>query len=99
MAELEQARLHLQGLIVERESHRSFLENAAAEAAGVREDSRRLQAQAREASDAVSGSEQRLEAARRYAMQLLTQAGHARNQTMHAEESLTALEQDAERLA
>ncbi len=98
-AELEQARLHLQGLIVERESHRSFLENAAAEAAGVREDSRRLQAQAREAADAVSGSEQRLEAARRYAMQLLTQAGHARNQTMHAEESLTALEQDAERLA
>ncbi len=98
-AELEQARLHLQGLIVERESHRSFLENAAAEAAGVREDSRRLQAQAREASEAVGGAEQRLEAARRYAMQLLSQAGHARNQTMHAEESLTALEQDAERLA
>jgi chromosome segregation protein len=32
-------------------------------------------------------------------MQLLTQAGHARNQTMHAEESLSALEQDAERLS
>jgi chromosome segregation protein len=98
-AELEQARLHLQGLIVERESHRSFLETAAAEAAGVREESRLRQAQAREAVEAVSGAEQRLEAARRYAMQLLTQAGHARNQTMHAEESLTALEQDAERLA
>jgi chromosome segregation protein len=98
-AELEQARLHLQGLIVERESHRSFLETAAAEAAGVREESRLRQAQAREAVEAVSGVEQRLEAARRYAMQLLTQAGHARNQTMHAEESLTALEQDAERLA
>src|ERR1700728_3530104 len=67
-AELEQARLHLQGLIVERESHRSFLENAAAEAAGVREDSRRLQTQAREASEAVGGAEQRLEAARHYAM-------------------------------
>src|SRR6204780_3124578 len=98
-AELEQARLHLQGLIVERESHRSFLETAAAEAAGVREDSRRRQEQARNAAEAVTGDEQRLEAARRYAMQLLTQAGHARNQTMHAEESLTALEQDAERLA
>src|SRR5579863_2082037 len=48
-AELEQARLHLQGLIVERESHRSFLETAAAEAAGVREESRLRQAQAREA--------------------------------------------------
>jgi chromosome segregation protein len=98
-AELEQARLHLQGLIVERESHRSFLETAAAEAAGVREESRSRQEQAREAAEAVNGAEQRLEAARRYAMQLLTQAGQARNQTMHAEESLTALEQDAERLA
>jgi chromosome segregation protein len=98
-AELEQARLHLQGLIVERESHRSFLETAAAEAAGVREQSRLCQAQARDAAESANGAEQRLEAARRYAMQLLTQAGHARNQTMHAEESLTALEQDAERLA
>ena len=53
-AELEQARLHLQGLIVERESHRSFLENAAAEAAGVREESRQRQEQAR---DAVRGGQ------------------------------------------
>ena len=97
-AELEQAQIQLQGLIAERESHRSFLETAASEAAGVREDARRRQAQAREAVEAVSGAEQRLEAARRYAMQLLTQAGHARNQTISAEESLAALEQDAERL-
>jgi chromosome segregation protein len=98
-AELEQARLHLQGLVTERESHRLFLETAAAEAAGVREESRQRQEQAREAAEAVNGAEQRLEAARRYAMQLLSQAGHARSQTMHAEESLTALEQDAERLS
>jgi chromosome segregation protein len=98
-AELEQAQLHLQGLVVERESHRLFLETAAAEAAGVGEESRQRQEQARAAVESVNGAEQRLEAARRYAMQLLTQAGHARNQTMHAEESLAALEQDAERLA
>jgi len=98
-AELDQAKLHLQGLVAERESHRSFLETAAAEAAAVRESSRTRQAQARDAADAVNGSEQQLEGARRYALQLLTQAGHARNQTMHAEESLSALEQDAERLA
>src|ERR1700677_4312129 len=97
-AELEQARLHLQGLVVERDSHRSFLETAAAEAEGVREQSKMRQSQARDAAAAVNGAEQQLEAARRYAMQLLTQAGHARNQTMHAEESLAALEQDAERL-
>src|SRR6202453_4276649 len=81
-AELEQARVHLQGLVVERESHRSFLETAAAEAAGVREQSRLCQAQARDAAESANGAEQRLEAARRYAMQLLSQAGHARNQTM-----------------
>jgi len=98
-AELEQARLHLQGLVVERESHRLFLQTAATEAAGVREESRQRQEQARDAAEAVNGAEQRLEAARRYAMQLLTQAGHARNQTMQAEESLAALEQDADRLA
>jgi chromosome segregation protein len=98
-AELEQARLHLQGLIVERESHRSFLETAASEAASVREESSLRQEQAREAAGAVNGAEQRLETARRYAMQLLTQAGHARNQTINAEESLAALEQDAERLS
>jgi chromosome segregation protein len=98
-AELEQAKLHLQGLVVERESHRNFLETAATESAGVREECGLLQAKAREAVGAVGGAEQRLEAARRYAMQLLTQASHARNQTIHAEESLTSLEQDAERLA
>jgi chromosome segregation protein len=80
-AELEQARLHLQGLVVERESHRLFLETAAAEAAGVREESRQRQEQARDAAETVNGAEQRLEAARRYAMQLLTQAGHARNRS------------------
>jgi chromosome segregation protein len=98
-AELEQARLHLQGLVQERESHRSFLETAASEAAGVREESRLRQQQAREAAGAVQNAEQSLEGARRYAMQLLTQAGHARNQTVQAEESLTALQQDAERLS
>jgi chromosome segregation protein len=97
-AELDQAKLHLQGLVVERESHRSFLETAAAEAAAVRESSRARQAQAREAAEAVHSAEQRLESARRYAMQLLTQAGQARNHTMQAEESLSALERDAERL-
>ncbi len=98
-AELEQARLHLQGLVVERESHRSFLETAAAEATGVREESRRLQQQAGQAANAVTSAEQQLESARRYTMQLLTQAGQARSQTMSAEESLNSLEQDAERLA
>jgi len=55
-AELEQARLHLQGLVVERESHRLFLETAAAEAAGVRDESRQRQEQARDAAEAVNCS-------------------------------------------
>jgi len=65
--------------------------NGAAEAAAVGEESRQRQQQARAAVESVNGAEQRLESARRYAMQLLTEAGHARNQTLHAEESLAAL--------
>ena len=97
-AEIEQSQSQLQGLVAERESHRQFMETAAAEAAGVREETRRLEVQAREAAAAVGSAEQQLESARRYASQLLNQAGHARNQTISAEESLASLEQDAERL-
>jgi chromosome segregation protein len=98
-AELEQSRQHLGSLTAERESHRSFLETAAAEAAAFSEETKLRQGLAREAVQAVSAAEQELEATRRHAISLLTQVGNARSQVQHAEDSLTALEQDAERLA
>jgi chromosome segregation protein len=98
-AELEQSRQHLGSLAAERESHQSFLESAAAEAAAFSEEARLRQSLAREAVQAVSAAEQGLEATRRHAISLLTEVGNARSQVQHAEDSLTALERDAERLA
>ena len=69
--------------------HRLFLENAAAEAAGVREESRQRQEQARDASEAVNGAE-RPEAARATPCSCSPRPAHARNQTMHAEGRFTA---------
>jgi chromosome segregation protein len=98
-AELGQAKQHLDGLTAEREGQKKFLETAAAEAAGFRDQAQRKQQQVRDAAQAVGAVEQRLEAARRQAMQLLQQAGQARNATAQAEESLAALEREASRLA
>ncbi len=98
-AELAQSRQQLQGITAERESHRTFLETAAGEAAAFREEAKHRQQQAGNAVQAVTEAEQRQEIARRHAGGLLTQVGNAANQILHAEESLAALEQDAERLA
>jgi chromosome segregation protein len=99
MAEREQSRQQLDGLTLEREQHRSFLATAASEAAAFREEAQARQAEARQAASDVAATEQRVEAARRQAMHLLSLTGQARNQTAQAEESLAALERDAERLA
>ena len=98
-AELEQARTHLGNLTAEREQQKTFLETAAAEAAKFREQVQAKQVQAREAVAAVSAAEQKAEAGRRQAMQLLSQLGQVRNQATQGEESLAALERDADRLA
>ena len=98
-AELEQAKTHLGNLTTERDQQKTFLETAAAEAAGFREQVQAKQAQARDAVAAVSAAEQKAEGARRLAMQLLSQLGQVRNQATQGEESLAALERDADRLA
>ena len=98
-AELEQARHHLDGLTAEREAQRTFLETAAAEAEGFRQQAHLKQQQVRDTAQAVGFAEQKLEAGRRQAIQLLQQAAEARNQTAQAEESLAALEREATRLA
>ena len=56
------------------------------------------QQEARTAAEEVFTAERELEASRRHAMHLLTLAGNARNHTAQGEESLAALEREAERL-
>jgi chromosome segregation protein len=96
--ELEQTQAQLSGIEEERAQQRSFLETAASEARAFHQRVEARQQEARTASEEVHGAERELEASRRHAMHLLTLAGNARNSTAQAEESLAALEREAERL-
>ena len=97
-AELEQTRTQLAGIAEERAQQRSFLESAAGEAREFRQKVEARQQEARTAAEDVFRAERELETGRRHAMHLLTLAGNARNFTAQAEESLAALEREAERL-
>ncbi len=97
-AELEQTRTQLSGIAEERAQQHSFLETAAGEARAFHQKVEARQQEARTAAEEVFSAERQLEANRRHAMHLLTQAGQARNSTAQAEESLAALEREAERL-
>ena len=96
--ELEQTRTQLGGIAEERAQQRSFLESAAGEAREFRQKVEARQQDARAAAEEVFNAERQLESGRRHAMQLLTLAGNARNHTAQGEESLAALEREAERL-
>jgi chromosome segregation protein len=97
-AELEATRTQLEGIAEERGQQRAFLETAAGEAKAFRQKVEARQQEARTAADEVFKAERQLEASRRHAMHLLTMAGNARNHTAQGEESLAALEREAERL-
>ena len=97
-AELEATRVQLAGIAEERTQQRSFLESAAGEAKAFRQQVETRQSEARTAAEEVFSAERQLESSRRHAMHLLTLAGNARSHTSQAEESLAALEREAERL-
>ena len=97
-AEIEQTRTQLAGIVEERAQQHSFLQTAAEEAHAFHQKVSARQQEARAAADEVFNAERELEANRRRAMHLLTLAGNARNSTAQAEESLAALEREAERL-
>jgi len=97
-AELEQTRTQLSGIAEERAQQHAFLETAAGEAKAFRQQVEARQQEARTAAEEVFAAERELEASRRHAMHLLTLSGNARNHTAQGEESLAALEREAERL-
>jgi chromosome segregation protein len=96
--ELEQTRTQLGAIVEERAQQHTFLETAAGEARAFHQKVEAHQQEARIAADAVFAAERQLETNRRHAMHLLTLAGNARNHTAQGEESLAALEREAERL-
>jgi chromosome segregation protein len=97
-AELDQTRTQLAGIAEERAQQKAFLETAAGEARAFHQRVEAQQAEARKASEEVLSAERTMETTRRHVMHLLTLAGNARNSTAQAEESLAALEREAERL-
>ncbi len=97
-AELEATRTQLGAIAEERAQQHSFLETAAGEAREFHQKVEARQTEARTAAEEVFSAERQLEASRRNAMHLLTLAGNARNHTAQGEESLAALEREAERL-
>ena len=96
--ELEQTRAQLHTIAEERSQQQTFLQTAADEARAFHQQVEVRQQEARTATEEVFSAERDLEANRRHAMHLLTLAGNARNSTAQAEESLAALEREAERL-
>jgi chromosome segregation protein len=96
--ELETTKTQLGTIAEERQQQKAFLETAAGEAHAFHEKVQVRQHEARAASEEVFNAERQLESHRRHAMHLLTLAGNARNSTAQAEESLAALEREAERL-
>ncbi len=96
--ELEQMRAQMAGIEEERAQQRSFLETAAGEAHEFHAKVELRQQEARTAAEEVFGAERDLEAGRRHTMHLVTQTGNARNFIAQGEESLAALEREAERL-
>ena len=97
-AELEATQTQLGGIGEEKAQQRLFLETAAGEAKAFRQKVEARQQEARTAAEEVFSVERQLETSRRHAMHLLTLAGNARNHTALGEESLAALEREAERL-
>ena len=97
-AELEQTQSQLGGIAEERAQQHSFLETAAGEARAFRQKVEARQQEARGAAEEVFNAERQLESSRRHAIHLLTMAGNARNSTAQGEESLAALEREADRL-
>ena len=97
-AELEVTKTQLGGIAEERAQQHAFLQTAAEEARTFRQQVEASQQEARTAAEEVFTAERNLETTRRHAMHLLTLAGNARNHTAQAEESLAALEREAERL-
>jgi chromosome segregation protein len=96
--ELEVTRSQLTGIAEERAQQHAFLETAAGEARAFRQKVEASQQEARAAAEEVYTAERQLETTRRHVMHLLTLAGNARNHMAQAEESLAALEREAERL-
>ncbi len=97
-AELERAQAQLLSLLEEVQANRRFAESAASEVAAAQHDWQMQQQFSQDAATALSDLERQQEARRHNVMEAMASASQVRNQIIQAEEHMTALEREAQRL-
>jgi chromosome segregation protein len=97
-AELERAQAQLVSLNEETQANRRFAETAASEVATAQHEWRALQQTSQEAATALADLERQQEARRHNVMEVMASASQVRNQIIQAEEHITALEREGQRL-
>ena len=96
--ELERGQTHLLSLLEEVQSSRRFVECAASEVATAQHEHQSLQQASHQAATALSDLERQQEARRHNVMEVMASASQVRNQIIQAEEHITALERESQRL-
>src|SRR5579864_1120152 len=97
-AELEREQSHLQSLASELEVNRQFAESAASEVAAAQHEFQMRQSDAQAAVTALAEAENRQEGRRKTSLEVLSSASQVRNQIIHAEGQVAALDRESQRL-
>ena len=97
-AELERAQARQTSLTTELETNRHLSESAASEVAAAQHEARLRQQEAQSVSTSVADLERQQEARRQSVLEAMSSAAHARNQIIQTEESMAALDREAQRL-
>ncbi|MGH9566723.1 MAG: chromosome segregation protein SMC, partial [Candidatus Angelobacter sp.] len=97
-AELERAQARQSSLTAELETNRQFAESAASEVAAAQHESQMRQQEARAANTSLADIERQQEARRQSVLQAMSSVSHVRNQIIQTEESMAALDREAQRL-
>jgi chromosome segregation protein len=96
--ELERAQAHLLSLTSELETSRRFTESAAEEVARARHEWQMHQQETQGAVTSLADAERQLEARRQLVIEVMSSGAQVRNQIIQAEEHMTALDREAQRL-
>src|SRR5262249_43417106 len=97
-AELARAQAQLVSLMDEVQANRSFTESAVSEVAAAQFEWQAMQQASHGAATALADLERQQEARRQNVMEAMASASQVRNQIIQAEEHITALEREAQRL-
>jgi chromosome segregation protein len=95
---LERAQAHLLSIATELESNRLFAESAAGEVATAQHEWQTRQQESQAANASLADVERQQEARRQAVMEVMASASQARNQIIQAEEYMTSLGREANRL-